>query len=192
MLGQSGTAARNTLLKENIRKPASPPLGPDPRPLSRRLSPPLRNIPALEQAAAGRGLFSIQPEPDGIVRRVPIVMKADDKIVPALTLELLRVATGSSAILVRTDEAGVEQRCRTGSELPTDRNGPHLGALHAAQQGALRLGQGHPGGQRRAGAVCRQARAFGTSAIGLLDVKTTPARPPCRAWKCMRSSWRRR
>ncbi len=31
----------------------------------------LRNVPVLEAAAAGRGLFTIKPERDGIVRRVP-------------------------------------------------------------------------------------------------------------------------
>src|SRR5882672_6402528 len=33
----------------------------------------LRNVPVLEAAAAGRGLFTIRPERDGIVRRVPMM-----------------------------------------------------------------------------------------------------------------------
>ena len=45
----------------------------------------LRNIPELENAAAGRGLFTIRPEPDGIVRRVPVVMLADAPKVPSLS-----------------------------------------------------------------------------------------------------------
>ena len=36
----------------------------------------LRNVPVLEQAAAGRGLFTIVPERDGIIRRVPMIMRA--------------------------------------------------------------------------------------------------------------------
>ena len=58
----------------------------------RRAEPPLvtfpgllRNLPVLENAAAGRGLFTIRPERDGIVRRVPIVMRAEGTIVPSLT-----------------------------------------------------------------------------------------------------------
>ena len=39
-------------------------------------------------------------------------MQAEDKIVPALTLDLLRVATGSSTIMIRTDEIGNSKRCR--------------------------------------------------------------------------------
>ena len=56
----------------------------------------LRNIPPIEQAAAGRGLFSIDPERDGIVRRVPVVMDAQDGLVPSLTMEMLRVVSRSA------------------------------------------------------------------------------------------------
>src|SRR5246127_1587416 len=35
----------------------------------------LRNVGVLEHAAAGRGLFTINPERDGIVRRVPMIMQ---------------------------------------------------------------------------------------------------------------------
>jgi adenylate cyclase len=80
----------------------------------------LRNIPELENAAAGRGLFTIRPERDGIVRRVPIVMRAEETIVPSLTLDLLRVVSGSGAILIKTDEAGVQSVGVRGLEIPTD------------------------------------------------------------------------
>ena len=54
----------------------------------------LRNVPVLEHAAAGRGLFTIKPERDGIVRRVPMIMQAQGQTMPSLTFEMLRVATG--------------------------------------------------------------------------------------------------
>ena len=134
----------------------------------------LRNLPELEQSAAGRGLFSIRPEWDGIVRRVPIVMKAEDKIVPALTLDLLRVVTGSGAILIRTDEAGVRAVAVPGLELPTDPNGRiwvHFG-LHdkARYVSAKDVIEGKVASEKLAGKLV----LVGTSAIGLLDVKTTP------------------
>ena len=83
----------------------------------------LRNLPELEFAAAGRGLFTIRPERDGIVRRVPIVMRAEGTIVPSLTLEMLRVVSGSPAILLRTDEAGMQGVALRGFEVPTDGHG---------------------------------------------------------------------
>jgi adenylate cyclase len=41
-------------------------------------------------------LFSISPERDGIVRRVPMVMQAQGKTMPSLSFETLRVATGTA------------------------------------------------------------------------------------------------
>ena len=49
--------------------------GPDPAPFLVKFAGLLRNVPAIEGAAAGRGLFSINPERDGIVRRVPVVIR---------------------------------------------------------------------------------------------------------------------
>jgi CHASE2 domain-containing sensor protein len=51
-------------------------MGGDPRPFLLNFPGLLRNVPQFEQAASGRGLFTIRAERDGIVRRVPIVMQA--------------------------------------------------------------------------------------------------------------------
>ena len=51
----------------------------------------VRNLPILEQAAAGRGIFTQVEEHDGIVRRAPVIMNAGNAFVPSLSLEMLRV-----------------------------------------------------------------------------------------------------
>src|SRR5215212_4002642 len=136
----------------------------------------LRNIPELENAAAGRGLFTIRPEPDGIVRRVPIVMLADGLKVPSLSVELLRVVSGAGAILIRMDEAGVQSVAfgRRGLEIATDRRGqlwvhfsPHDKSRFVPAKDVL-SGAADP--DRFKGKIA----LVGTSAIGLLDLKTTP------------------
>ena len=71
-------------------------LGADPRPFLLNYPGLLRNVPVLEQAASGRGLFSIRAERDGIVRRVPMAMLAQGTIMPSLTLEMLRVVSGAN------------------------------------------------------------------------------------------------
>ena len=60
-------------------------MGGDPRRYLLNFPGLLRNVPLLEQAASGRGLFTIRAERDGIVRRVPIVMQAQGAIMPSLT-----------------------------------------------------------------------------------------------------------
>ena len=98
-------------------------IGPDPSRFLLSYEGLLRNLPVLEKAAAGRGVLTLLPERDGIVRRVPLVLKAGDQIVPALTLDMLRVVTNSGAILVRTDPVGIRAVAVPGLELPTDENG---------------------------------------------------------------------
>src|SRR5580658_2529728 len=134
----------------------------------------LRNILPIEQAAAGRGLFSIKPERDGIIRRVPVIMEAQDTLVPALSMEMLRVVTKASAILVRTDTAGVRAVAVPGLEVPTDRNGQfwvHFNKSNPARYvSAKDVLQGQVPADRLRGRLV----LIGTSAIGLLDIKTTP------------------
>src|SRR5258708_21519063 len=83
----------------------------------------LQNVPVLENAAAGRGLFTVLPERDGIVRRVPMVLQAQGKVMPSLSFETLRVATGNSTILVRMNIDGIMGVALAGFEMPTDHNG---------------------------------------------------------------------
>src|SRR6476620_7242746 len=137
----------------------------------------LRNIPILENAAAGRGVFSIRTERDGIVRRVPMVVQAQGNVLPSLSFETLRVATGSSTILIRMDAAGIKGVALPGFEMPTDRNGqlwihfaPHDQARFVS---ALDLLEGRVTPDR----VSRRLVLIGTSAAGLLDLKTTPNDP---------------
>jgi len=174
VLGQAGINAFHPRSLEKPPETAVATVGPDPTPYLIAFPYILRNLPKLEQAAVGHGLISIRTERDGMVRRVPIVMQAEDKIVPALTLDLLRVATGSSTIMIRTDESGIQSVAVPGLELPTDRNGriwvyfgPHDKARFVSAKDVV---EGNVAPEIFAGKLV----LVGTSAIGLLDVKTTP------------------
>jgi len=174
VLGQAGINAFHPRSLEKPPETAFATVGPDPSPYLIAFPYILRNLPKLEQAAVGHGLISIRTERDGMVRRVPIVMQAEDKIVPALTLDLLRVATGSSTIMIRTDESGIQSVAVPGLELPTDRNGriwvyfgPHDKARFVSAKDVV---EGNVAPEIFAGKLV----LVGTSAIGLLDVKTTP------------------
>ena len=67
----------------------------------------VRNIPVLEKVAAGHGIFSLVPEPDGIVRRVPTLFVFEGNIFTALAVEMMRVVFQRRTILVDVDQAGV-------------------------------------------------------------------------------------
>jgi len=177
VLVQSGTHAANTSPSEHLPATGFAIIGPDTTPHLIAFPHLLRNVAVLERAAAGRGLFSIGTERDGIVRRVPIVMTSDGKIVPGLVLELLRAVTRSETILIRADATGTRSVAVPGLELPTDRNGrvwlhfaPHDPARFVSAKDVL---NGNAPSDKFAGKIV----LVGTSAIGLLDVKTTPLDP---------------
>lgn len=134
----------------------------------------LRDLPILERAAAGRGVLTVRTERDGIVRRVPLVMKAGGQMVPAITIEMLRVITNSGAILIRTDAAGIRSVAVPGLEIPTDQNGqlwinfsPHDRDRYVSAKDVI---DGKVLPDRFAGRLV----LIGTSAVGLLDIKATP------------------
>jgi adenylate cyclase len=148
--------------------------GPDPSPFLVTFAGLLRNLPQIEQAAAGRGVFSILPERDGIIRRVPMIMQAQGSMVPALSMELLRVVTNFGAILVRADEAGVQSVAVPGLELPTDQNGRLWVHFNRHDRGRYVSANDVLQGRVPRDSVEGKLVLIGTSAAGLLDVKTTP------------------
>lgn len=150
-------------------------IGGDPSPYIFEFAGLLHNIPILEKAAAGRGSLTLRPERDGVVRRVPMVMKAGGDIVPALALDMLRVVTGSGAILIRTDPGvGIRAVAVPGLQLPTDENGqlwinfaPHDQARYISAKDVFN-------GNFPADRFAQRLVLLGTSAAGLLDLKATP------------------
>ena len=151
--------------------------GEEPQPFLFEFPGLLRNVPVLEAAAAGRGLFTIRNERDGIVRRVPMLMVAQGATMPSLNFEMLRVASGSGTILTKTDKAGMQSVNVGGFEVPTDRNGQVW--VHFARRdpsiyvSAVDVLEGRVPPER----VAQKLVLIGTSAVGLLDTKTTPVDP---------------
>jgi len=104
-------------------------------------------------------------------------MLAQDITMPSLTLEMLRVVTGSSTILIKLDAAGIRSVAVPGLEMPTDRNGqvwihfaPHDPARYVSAVDVLE-------GRITPEQISRRLILIGTSAAGLLDLKTTPVDP---------------
>jgi adenylate cyclase len=152
-------------------------MGPDPRRFLIDFPGIVRNIPVLEQAAAGRGMLTIRTENDGIVRRVPLVLVANGAVFPSLTLDMLRAVTGAGAIRVKTDAAGVKSVAIPGLEMPTDANGqlwihfsPHDPRRYISARDVL-------AGTVPRDRIERRLVLIGTSAVGLRDIKTTPIDP---------------
>jgi adenylate cyclase len=68
----------------------------------------ISNVEPQESVAAGVGVVNTFPEVDGVVRRMPLVIMANDELVPSLAMETLRVAAADTKIQVKIGEIGVE------------------------------------------------------------------------------------
>ncbi|CAN7553698.1 CHASE2 domain-containing protein [Duganella sp. LjRoot269] len=66
----------------------------------------MSSLPLLQAAAKGQGLLSVNLE-KGIVRRAPLVGAVGETLVPAFSMELLRVATGAKALEIEAGSDGV-------------------------------------------------------------------------------------
>ena len=66
-------------------------------------------LPMLTEAAAGYGACSLVPDPDGLVRRAPMLVSVSGAVLPTLDAEALRVAQAASTYIVKSTNASGEQ-----------------------------------------------------------------------------------
>jgi adenylate cyclase len=145
-------------------------------------------LPAIQAVASGTGFLTFAPDRDGIIRRVPLLARHNGQILPALSVEALRVAQGAGSIMVKTSDGsgnmsgggavGVTALKVGDFVVPTTRSGEMW--VHYPRAGAARA---IPAWQVLAGALSRQQleQAFagkivfiGASAVGLHDLVSTP------------------
>ena len=174
VLGESGLPEEITTLDKSLPVTGLAMLGEEPQKFMFQFPGLLRNVPVLEHAAAGRGLFTIRPERDGIVRRVPMIMLAQGLTMPSLSFEMLRVASGSGTILTRAEPAGIQSIGIKGIRIPTDKNGQLW--VHFARNDASIYVPAINVLERNVSPamIAGKLVVIGTSAVGLNDIKTTP------------------
>ncbi|MGQ0663927.1 MAG: CHASE2 domain-containing protein [Pseudomonadota bacterium] len=174
VLGHSGIYQDSPQEGRALIRPAIAEIGGSPKPYLFAFPGMVRNIAVLEQAAAGRGTLTVVPEPDGIVRRVPGVIKVAETVYPSLAIEMLRVATGQTTFAVKTDEAGVNSLIVAGVAVPTDRQGRIWPYFARHDPGRYLSAHDLLAGRVDPAQLAGKLVLIGTSATGLFDVKTTP------------------
>lgn len=180
VLGQTSLRSNHTKLESDqpIPNVQHAFLGKDPTPYLLKFPDLLQNLPELEKVGAGRGVFTVRPDADGIHRRLPLVLMVQDKIRLGLSAELLRVATGGGAFAVRTDDAGISGVVVAKQLLATDQNGtvwPYFSPSSRTRfvSAADLLSGKMPPARLRGHLVF-----VGTSAIGLEDFRANPTGIP--------------
>ncbi|MGE5285204.1 MAG: CHASE2 domain-containing protein, partial [Actinomycetota bacterium] len=135
------------------------------------------NLPALSKAAGSSGFINAAPDPDGVLRRVPLVIRHNGALYPNLALALYLMARGGDAVL-ETGPEGAEAMRLDGRRIPLDHHGnvlvnfrgPHRTFAHLS---AVTVLDGTAGKTRLDGRIV----LLGTTATGLMDMRTTPLEP---------------
>ncbi len=85
------------------------PLGGDPIPFLLARASGVSSLPEFQQAAAGQGAITFAPDVDGVIRKAPLLLNLDGRLVPSLAAEALRLAVGARHYTVRSagDSGGV-------------------------------------------------------------------------------------
>lgn len=142
-------------------------------------------LPKLTAAADGNGSFSMSPEADGLIRRVPLLIgqrrdNGDTRMYPALSLEALRVALDKKFYTVTsynkpTDKGyGITNIALGDYNIPTDEEG-NIWVYYTGHRKDLYIPAWKViSGKVPAERVKDKIVFVGTSAIGLLDMRSTP------------------
>ncbi|MBV5298726.1 MAG: adenylate/guanylate cyclase domain-containing protein [Rhodoferax sp.] len=135
------------------------------------------SLPLLSAAAAGNGALTFVPDNDGVVRRVPLLLRLGDTLVPSLVSELLRVGLGEQNYLVRTSSVpgvGLTEVKVGQLTMPTTASGEvwihYTGPVRQRTLPAWKLfSQTVPDADLKGHLVL-----VGTSAQGLMDLRFSP------------------
>ena len=133
------------------------------------------NIDCLQEAFYSSGFFNTTPDPGGMIRQIPLLMRYQDILYPSLALEMIRIYTGTDKVIVQNSEIGVDSVWLNELVIPTDRyarlsinfRGPsrHFHYFSASDVIEKKVNPSELEGK---------FVLVGTSAVGLADLKPTP------------------
>ena len=159
-------------------------------PLSRvaSFSRAIPNLPEFEAAAAGNGFLNQYLDWDNVVRRVPLVLKLDDKPYPSLVAEMLRIASEAHSYVGRGAGAQAQTNFGANTGMTDLRIGPLIVPTDAAGRVAVHFAPPAPNlyvsakdilaGTFDRSLIDGNMVLVGTSATGVInDRQATPLAP---------------
>ncbi len=104
--------------------------GDDPTPFLKSYKSLVQSQPDLRAAALAAGAIAVEPDADGVVRRLALAVAYQQTIIPSFALEVVRIGGGERAIVIDTGALGIKRIRIGGTTIPTDRRGRAI--LHFA------------------------------------------------------------
>lgn len=148
--------------------------GGDPRDFMVRYSGIVGNVPIIGESSRGQGIVSLSTRRYGVVRRLPAIVRVNDSLLPAFSIELLRMAAGGESLSVFTEDAGISGISFAGQFVQTDRSGqfwPHFSLRDRARFISAR---DVLNGKVDSEFLADKFVLIGTTAVGVGDVSATP------------------
>jgi len=171
-----GTPARYGGSPENIRDSAIEqviePAGGFPIPERPEVEP---NIDLLAGAADSQGFFSIDPDPDGVVRHYPLISRHRGAFYPALAVRAVQRALDGSPLALTPYQGNLSLLTLAGREIPGDESG-RLWVNYRGPAGAFTTVSALEviEGQARPGTFRDRIVFIGASETGIADLRATP------------------
>lgn len=133
------------------------------------------NIPQVQESAYSSAYFNTVPDSDGIVRSIPMVMEYEGVLYPSLSLEMMRVILDQKKLEVTYDESGVSYIQLGDITIPTDFNGRMIVNFRGPEKSYRYISASDIYFKRTDPLhVEGKIALLGTSAAGLLDLRSTP------------------
>jgi serine phosphatase RsbU (regulator of sigma subunit)/CHASE2 domain-containing sensor protein len=173
VLGIAGLEGRTPDATTAVRHAPVRSIGGDSASFLRRFEATLHSVDEIDRAAVGHGLTSVDLE-RGVVRRVPLLARVAESLVPSLGLEMLRVAEGGPPVSVRVSGAGIETVGVGAFVAPSDPDGSAW--IHYARHDPDRFVSAADVLAARMDPTLFQGRLvlIGVTALGLSDHLATP------------------
>ncbi len=152
--------------------------GESPLPFLHPFESSVTSIPPLESAARGNGVLSFIPDSDGVVRRVPLLVRLRDQAMPSLTAETLRVAQDQVNYIVKTAAGkgiGMEEIRIGAFTVPTTPRGEIWVHYTRPVPGRYIPAWKVLAGDAPRDQIDGHILLVGTSAQGLMDLRFSPA-----------------
>jgi adenylate cyclase len=135
------------------------------------------SLPSLTQAAGASGFLNAAPDPDGLLRRVPLLLEFEGRIYPSLALATVAAATRTRDVALRVVNVNAASLMLDGLNVPLDGKGNLLVRYRGAKRtfpyvSAADVLSGLAGAA--AGTFTDKLVFVGTTALGTREVVATP------------------
>lgn len=138
----------------------------------------IANIPELSGAVTSSGFLNYPADQDGVLRRVPLLIRFQDRVYPSMPLATAMQALGEKTVVLAMDSGRLQSVLLGKRRIPVDATGNLLLAFRGGQPlpvfvSAADILRDKVGREQIEGKII----LVGTTATGLVDVHPTPLNP---------------